>query len=99
MDDGRQAEQDDEGIQRRRQKAQLEEEARMKQQEGLMRMQGERLAAERVEIERSRKMMNYALAIALLVVGTTLLIAFARSRISADSSPPPTPPPSPPSST
>lgn len=96
--DERQTDPDDEDLERRalaRHKAELEEERLMKQQEELMRLQGERLAVEREEIERSQKMMRYALAIALLVIGTTLLIAFARARISADSKPPPVPPDSP----
>lgn len=66
-----------------RRRAALEEEQRMKQQEELMRMQGERMLAEREEIERNQRMMRWALLIALLVVGTTLLIAFARSRVAA----------------
>lgn len=86
VEDERQTEPDDEELRR---EAQPEDE---RLQQELMRMQGERLAAEREEIERSKKMMNYALAIALLVIGTTLLIAFARSRIAADSKPPSTPP-------
>lgn len=99
MDDERQTEPDDETLERRafeRRKAQLEEERLMRQQEELMRLQGERMVAEREEIERSQKMMRYALAIALLVIGTTLLIAFARSRVSADARPPSAPPPPPP---
>jgi hypothetical protein len=63
-----------------RRKAELEEEQRMKQQEELMRMQGERMLAEREEIERNQRMMRYALLIAILVIGATLLVSFARSR-------------------
>lgn len=102
MDDERQAEPDDDELRRRalaRRKAQLEEERLLKQQEELMRIQGERLLAEREEIEKSQKMMRYALAIAVLVIGTTLLIAFARSRIASDSKSPPAPPSPPPSTT
>jgi hypothetical protein len=69
---------------RRRADLQFQEEQRMKQQEELMRLQGERLLAEREEIERSQRMMRYALIIALVVIGTTLLIAFARSRTADD---------------
>lgn len=93
-DDERQAEPADEELSRRaqaRRKAELEEERLLEQQQELMRMQGERMAQEREEIERDRKMMNYALAIAILVVGTTLLIAFARSRVAADAKPPSVP--------
>lgn len=94
-EDERQTEPGDEELQRRalaRRKAEAEEESLLQQQQELMRLQGEHMAKEREEIERSQKMMNYALAIALLVIGTTLLIAFARSRIAADSKPPSTPP-------
>lgn len=93
-DDERQAEPDDEELARRaqaRRKAELEEERRIEQTQELMRMQVEHMAIEREEIERNRKMMNYALAIAILVVGTTLLIAFARSRVAADAKPPSVP--------
>ncbi|HEX7375714.1 MAG TPA: hypothetical protein VF278_01315 [Pirellulales bacterium] len=90
-DEERQAEPDDEERAQSRRQAQLEEERMLEQQQELMRMQGERMAQEREEIERDRKMMNYALAIAILVVGTTLLIAFARSRVAADAKPPSVP--------
>jgi hypothetical protein len=99
VDDDAQAEPDDEELERRalaRRKAEHEEERLMKQQEELMRMQGELLLAERGEIERKQRIMRYALMIALLVIGTTLLMAYARSRVSEESNRPPVPP-SPPS--
>lgn len=99
VEEDSQAEPDDDELKRRalaRRKAQLEEERLMKQQEELMRLQGELLLAERAEIDRKQKMMRWALMIALLVIGTTLLIAYARSRVSDDSNRPPAPPSPPP---
>ncbi|MGH7134382.1 MAG: hypothetical protein ACREHD_01500 [Pirellulales bacterium] len=63
-----------------RRKAEFEEQQRMKQQEELMRLQGERMLAEREEIERNQRMMRYALIIAVVVIGATVLVSFARSR-------------------
>ena len=64
-----------------RQKAQLEEERRLKLQEEFMRIRGEQMQAEQAEIKRRDTMMRYALIIAIAVIATTLLIAYARSRV------------------
>ena len=62
-------------------RAQFEEEQQLKLQKELMRMGGERLRAEQEEMRRRDVMMRYALIIAVAVIATTLLIAFARSRV------------------
>jgi hypothetical protein len=64
-----------------RRKAQLEEEQQLKLQEELMRIRGEQMQAEQEEIKRRDVMMRYALIIAIAVIATKLLIAFARSRV------------------
>ncbi|HWB09718.1 MAG TPA: hypothetical protein VG826_10850 [Pirellulales bacterium] len=77
------AELDAEELQRRelvRRRAQLEEERQLKLQEELMRLRGEQMRAEQEEIRRRDVMMRYALVIAIVVIVTTLVIAFARSR-------------------
>lgn len=76
-------------IEPARRKAQLEEERRMKVQAELMRMQGEQMVAERLERERNDRMMRYALWIAIAVIATTFLIAYARSRVAEGSEKPP----------
>ena len=83
-DSEREAEADAETIRRRalaRQQAELEEQRRTEQQQLLMRMRGEQMLAEQEEIQRRDRMMRYALGIAIAVIVTTLLIAFARSRV------------------
>ena len=72
-----------------RRKAQLEEGRRMKLQAELMQMRGEQMEAERREKERNDRMMRYALWIAIAVIATTFLIAFARSRVAEKSEMPP----------
>jgi hypothetical protein len=64
-----------------RQKAHLEEERRLKLQEELMRLQGEQIQAAQEQIKRRDVLMRYALIISVAVVATTLLIAYARSRV------------------
>ncbi|HVX14111.1 MAG TPA: hypothetical protein VHC22_23195 [Pirellulales bacterium] len=73
-----------------RQQAELEEERQLQVQQELMRMQGERLLEEQLEIRRRTVMMRYALAIAITVIAVTLLIAYTRSRTSAHDPTPPT---------
>ena len=80
----REAEADAETIRRRtlaRQRAELEEQRRIEQQQLLMRIRGEQMLAEQEAIQRRDRMMRYALGIASAVIVTTLLIAFARSRV------------------
>lgn len=72
-----------------RRQAQLEEERRMKLQAELMQLRGEQMLAERQEKERNDRMMRYALWIAIAVIATTFLIAFARSRVAEKNEMPP----------
>ena len=72
-------------VESARRKAQLEEERRMKVQADLMRMQAEQMVAERLQRERNDRMMRYALWIAIAVIATTFLIAYARSRVAEES--------------
>lgn len=70
-----------------RQKAELQEEQRMKQQQLLMQLRGEQMIEEQQEIQRRNRMMRYALFIAVAVIATTILIAFARSRVNQPDTP------------
>lgn len=63
-----------------RQQAEQEEKRQLKLQQ-LMRMRGEQMLAEQEEIKRRDQMMRYALVIAVAVIVTTLLVAYARSRV------------------
>lgn len=67
-----------------RQTARLEEDRRMKLQAELLRLQGQQIEAERLDKERTNRMMRYALWIAIAVIAITLLIAYVRSRSDGD---------------
>lgn len=63
-----------------RRQAQFEEERRLRLQQELMQLRGEQMQAEQEEIKRRDTVMRYALIIAIAVIATTFLIAYARSR-------------------